>query len=549
MLVLNNSCVTLPTENPIHLGMNTCCPSDPLGSTVLGQLPAWQNFRDPAAENSYTVNYWKGLTVTVPANAYSNANTAVAVFDMSYTPAMVPSPPRHALLSSVGVVALQNTPSKPITISYNVKKIMDGILDTIFVPSIWSTECNRRRVANESELTIFYYESALDKWLSITQGHSYNRTSRVVKAELQPDTLARNNLVIFVGVMIGVPASALQQQQQYVLSSVGIHYQEIFRDRWNAVLDPLGGSCIFPIPVNASEIAKISDQGLAALGSPYLLKVPGDEEVASREAVLSIPPADTMYFEAAAASLLQSNRRRLLSSSTEQIRAVDTMYFEAAAASLMQSNRRKLLSSSTEQIRAVELYLIEAATPHFFNTTSLKWQPLDNCTYVNTSRAYVCHISASLIIQNGFQVMYVNVVNMTLLMHVPAHGTSATTKTATTTPAPPPPPPGIGDDFLVGIVVGSIFLLVIVPASLVGARHYYMRRHITVELTPPQLAQFNWAGITAPAAFSYLWGRAHRDAQLYASIPNDPDLGSIPELQASVGVFMHSATGHRRVRI
>lgn len=524
MLVLNNSCVTMPTENPTQTGMNTCCPNDPLGSTVLNQFPAWQNFRDPSAENSYTVNFWKGLTVTVPANAYSTANTAVAVFDMSVTPAMVPSPPRHALLSSVGVVALQNTPSKPITISYDVKTIMDSILDTRVVPSRWSTECNRMRVANESELTIFYYESALDKWLSITQGHSYNRTSRVVKAELQPDTLARNNLVIFVGVMIGVPASALQQQQQqYVLSSVGIHSQEIFRVRWNAVLDPLGGSCIFPIPANSSEIAKISGQGLAALGSPYLLKVPDDEEVTSREAVISIPPADTMYFEAAAASLLQSNRR-------------------------------SLLSSSAEQIRSAELYLIEAATPHFFNTTSLKWQPLDNCTYVNTSRAYVCHMPASLIIQNGFQVMYVNVVNMTLLMHVHVHGTftttSATTKTATTTPAPPPPPPGIGDDLLVGIVVGSIFLLVIVPASLVGSRYYYTRQRIPVEYASPQQAQFSRACITAaPAALSYSWGRAHRDAQMYASIPNDPGPGSIPELQASVGVFMHAATEHRRGKI
>ncbi len=415
MLVLNNTCTSL-SGDPRYVAnqQNTCCPNDTLGSTVLNQFPTWQNFRDFAVDNSYTVNFWGGLTVTVPAYAYSTRGTAVAVFDMSYTPAMVPSPPRYAMISSVGVVALQRTPSKPINISYDVFPWVNTILDTRVVPTSMNRECNRQQVVAESELTLFYYEKAVDKWVSLTQGHFYNRTSRVVTAQVQPDVLARNDLLLFVTVLLGVQNSS--QQQQYTMSSVGIQPQEVFRNRWEGTQSQEGEGCIFPIPMDSAELAKISEQGLTALGSPYLLKVPADQEVMNRMAVIPIPPQDTLYFEYASASFSLNNmgrrrrRRRLLTHTSA----------DSASTSFPASGGRRLLTHTSAD---VEQYLVQATTPSFYNTTSQQWQALPGCQYMNASRAYVCSLTASFIRQNGFEVMYVNTVQTIIL------------------PTPPPPPP------------------------------------------------------------------------------------------------------------
>lgn len=516
MLVLNNTCKTVQEGSTVAYQANTCCPNDAMGSTVLEMGPAWYNYRDFAVDNSYTVNFWGELTVTVPAFAYTRRGTAVAVFDMAYTPSMVPSPARYAMISSVGVMVFQDIPSKPITISYDVKRYLDSILDTRVAPYPRNTECGRRQVVANSELAVFYYEKAVSKWLSVSQGHSYNQTSGVVTAVMQPDILARNDLVLFVGVMLGIPrdtATAAGELPQYTLSSVGIQPQEVFRARWKSTGTLAGEECIFPIPINATELALMSKQGLTALGSPYLLKVPAEELAGSRSAVLPMPPADTQYFEYAAASLSQAG------------------------------GGRRLLQQQDLQATNVERYLINLTVPSFFNTTSKLWQDLPNCTFDNATRAYVCHLTESFIRQNGLQVMYVNTVK-TINLQMP-DSTPPPTRHGVAPPlASPSLPPSTtpvhekadNNNNASGLVVGLVCVVLLV-VSVVA---FLTRRLFCVPKKAAAPAAAQGASVLGPQ--TVLVHSSHQTVHKFDARYSARNV-EIPELDADINEFLRTCAG------
>ena len=383
MLVLNKTCTPLASNQTGVLGFNTCCQDDEYGSNFLNMLPLWKRVANSEVENLLSISYWGVMTVKVPPNALP-MGAVMAVFDMVVTPAMVPSPPRYAMISSIGVVVVDQVPLKKIVISYVVKDEMGYFQDVWFVKDASRKECMRRKVLEESELAVFYYDKALAKWLSFGgEGHVYNRTDMTVRAEVKPEILARNNLALFVGVMMGIP-KAQGSQQQYTLPSVGLQSQEVFRERWFDETRP-GEICIFPVPVNANETAKMAEQGFTALGAPYMLKL--DDVSDNIVAVIPMPPVDSQYFSGGGGG--GNGRRRVLLQSAQNV---------------------------------IEAFVF----PAFFNATGQEWQNLTGCMYRSSDRVYICNMSGSFIAENGMQVMYVNLIGTEVY------------NSATRSPLPPP---------------------------------------------------------------------------------------------------------------
>ena len=120
------------------------------------------------------------------------------------------------------------------------------------------------------------------------------------------------------------------------------------------------------------------------------------------------------------------------------IPASDTQYFQDVS---------RLLGRKLLQALDVEQYIIDSTTPSFYNTTIQAWEILKECRYA--SRAFVCNISATLIVQNGFEVIYVNTIKSSLLRRrLPSF---------TTTPAPPEAKISAGA--IAGIVIGIVAVI------------------------------------------------------------------------------------------
>lgn len=384
MLVLNKTCTPVASNRSGVLGFNTCCPDDEYGSNALNMLPSWKRVANSEVENLFSISYWGGMTVKVPPNALP-MGAVVAVFDMVVTPAMVPSPPRYAMISSIGVVVVDQVPLKKIVISYNVMNVMGFLQNNMIVNDFRRSECSRKSVAAESELAVFYYEKALAKWVSLSEGHAYNQTEMTVSGEVQPEILARNDLVLFVGVMMGIPKGQ-GSQQQYTLPSVGLQSQEVFRERWGSEAGA-GENCIFPVLVNANETVRMAEQGFTALGAPYMLKLVNVSD--NIVAVIPMPPVDSQYFSGGG----RNGRSRVLLQSAQNV---------------------------------IEAFVF----PAFFNATGQEWQNLTGCVYDSSERLYVCNMSGSFIAANGMQVMYVNLI-----------GTDVYNSATRSLPPPLPPPP------------------------------------------------------------------------------------------------------------
>jgi hypothetical protein len=201
---------------------------------------------------------------------------------------------------------------------------------------------------------------------------------------------------------------------------------------------------------------------------------------------------------------------------TLPIPAANTQYFQDAAANL-QRQRRRLLATLNQT--EVEEYLVNLTTPSFYNSTSQKWESLSECRYNSASRAYICNISASLIKQNGLEVMYVNTVQSSILRRSGAGDTpTSPTYDITTTP---PPVDHTMHPVVVGVVVFSSLAGAVVLGMIVRYSFFRAQRYDAPEE----------AGAPTPAAaFTY------RSPSTIASHKSE-----IPVLDASMDRFFNKA--------
>jgi hypothetical protein len=220
---------------------------------------------------------------------------------------------------------------------------------------------------------MFYYDSLLAKWVSLTSGHSYNASSGMVQSKIDPSIFVRNGMSLFVAVMSGVPHNA-SSTVQYTIQSVGVKTQEVYREYLDSSKNAGENECIYAIPVDSYEIKRLSEQGFVAMGSPQLLGL-GSMPNATIQISLPVPPLESVYFQD---SLVTDNIRR-----------------------------RRLLQVQTGSVPS-EAFIMSSIVPYFFNTSIGAWQPLSSCLYNATNRVYVCPLSVEFFRWNGVNVMAVN---------------------------------------------------------------------------------------------------------------------------------------------
>ncbi len=351
----------------------------------------------------YGINFWENVHVTTEPFTFATPRSSVMIFDIRYSPALVPIPPRYAAISTVKVIILQNTPSKPVQVEIDVKVMMENALDPMEWVGPRMLECGWRNMFRQSSPTMFYYDSLLAKWVSLTSGHSYNASSGMVQSKIDPSIFVRNGMTLFVAVLSGVPRNA-SSTVQYTIQSVGVKTQEEYRAYLYSLQNSVENECIRAIPVDSEEVKRLSEQGFTAMGTPQLIGLDIIPNF-TIQISLPVPPLESVYFQGS--PVTNSSRRRLLQLQTGGV---------LSEASIMSS-----------------------IVPYFFNTSIGAWQPLSSCRYNATDRVYVCPLSVEFFRLNGVNVMAVNTLPGNASYNVDAGFIPATTTAsilATTTPSP-----------------------------------------------------------------------------------------------------------------
>jgi hypothetical protein len=491
-------------------GRDVCCPNRDIHitptKTMFDIFGAWSDNEDNNTARVVKFGVYENFGYTIRPGTFSTPDSSIVMLDSMAAPADMMFPHPALVLGSIVNIAFESIPSKAFEVFFS--RIQSPTLNK---------QCGNDILYASTHMSVFYYDSPTRRWVSVpiagddsTGSFLYDAAASVATATIPARVAIRNNLSVFLAVMMGIPTMPLDQhiQTQFISPPVGLRKSDMYKEGWSLpYTNSLGCNYLLPVPANSSEFTELQ-QGLVFIGSPGVVKL---EQQPTSIYQVSIYVDPTLL----------------------------------AAASSTTGSRRLLEQSSGTQ--PVQVY--------FYNNGV--WLPVPGCTFNFTSSSSECAIVPAFFQMYGLYVTISNVANASSSLYatvqaeqtratwleaqdlatlqalfaglqVPAATTTrpATTSHMTATTTPPPPPvytPPLSDNFLVGIVVACIFLLVIVPSGFVGWRYYYVR--------VPRWTR----GMNRVMHSNY--------AQFYDSVPSTDDLGcgSIPELRASVGGFMDAA--------
>jgi hypothetical protein len=483
---------------------------------------AWSGNEDNTSVREVKIGVDEDFGFTIRPGTFSTPDSSVVMLDSMSAPADMMFPHPALVLGTIVNIAFESIPSKAFEVFFR----------RIQSPT-WNKQCGNDIVYASTHMSVFYYDSPMHRWVSVpiagddsTGSFRYNTTTSVATATIPVRVAIRNNLSVFLTVMMGIPSMPSDQhvRTQFISPPVGLRKSDMYKEGWRfSYAKSLGCNYLLPVPANSSELSALQ-KDLVVVGSPGVIKL---EQLPTDIYHVSLYVDPTLL--AAASSTAGS--RRLLQHSLG-VQPVQVYFYSNGVWRPIPGCTFNLTSSSSEC----------AIVPEFFQMYGL-YVTISNVA--NASSSLSTTIQAELARATWLEAQDLQTLQALFAgLQIPAATTTShpLKMTITTTPPPPLDDTPTADGFLVGITVGFIFLLVIVPSGLVVWCYSYARHrgagkvpHVKkVLLSRPQ-----WRN-------RVMWG----NAQFYDSVPSTDELGdcSIPELNASVDGFLYAAAvaaGHR----
>ena len=241
-------------------GKEVCCSIRELpsiyGRSAWDFFVAWNSNQDNSVEIKKFLGAQEHVGYTIRPNTFTIPRAGVSILDSMSAPLDTPFPHPALKLSDIFNIVFQAVPTKPLEVH----------ITNDFIPGsyAYNNECGRQNIFLSTGMSMFYYDTPTRMWVSIplqgdeqTGYFSYNRTSSVGTALIHPRVAIRNELSIFVVLVMGIPilGSGDHLNATFVLPPTGLRKSDLYKQGRGMTVVDVG--CNFLLPVRASLIERM----------------------------------------------------------------------------------------------------------------------------------------------------------------------------------------------------------------------------------------------------------------------------------------------------
>ena len=260
---------------------------------LIDWMPNWMQGYDTNSARAIEMGYYKTHGYSIAPDTFRTPNSTVLLLESVFLVTDNPTAPGSLLMSETLHLVFESAPFQPVSVYSDVRQSTNS----------WEQGlCGWSDLLQASVPAMFYFDRPTGRWISLPAKEDNNATTpgKHVNSQLPPDAVARNNLLLHLRVMAGVPPdNSTSHRGPYVLPFTGFKRFDESPQETYSIQD-----CVLPVALDSVEMQQLTLQGYGAqqqLGAPTLLdmrNVP-NETVQVDLHVANPPPgeASVIYYD------------------------------------------------------------------------------------------------------------------------------------------------------------------------------------------------------------------------------------------------------------